>query len=112
MRVLKCQNTMFYSQLDEAMFFDAMKRISAIRKIEGRGPVLFLSVPSRLSNKSLREIIGLFFRYDVDMRQLATFLTEKNQPWFHNPEKFWFKKVFSKGMNSDSRLKSAQTRSR
>jgi hypothetical protein len=94
--VLKCQNTNFYSQLDEAMFFEAMERIPAIKKIEGRGPDLFLYVPSRLSNKTLRDIIGLFFRYHVDMRQLAVFLTEKNRPWFHNPQSFWFQKIFSK----------------
>jgi hypothetical protein len=95
MPVLKCHNTMFYSELDEAMFFDALKRVSAINKIEGQGPDLLLSVPARLSNKTLREVIGLFARYNVDLRQLAVFLTEKNRPWFYNPETFWFKRVFS-----------------
>ena len=96
MPVLKCHNTMFYSQLDEVIFFDALKKISAIMKIEGRGPDLFLSVPSRLSDNTLRQVLGLFFRYDVDMRQLAPFLTEKNRSWFHDREKYWFKKVFPK----------------
>jgi len=86
---------MFYSQLDEEMFFDALKKISAVKKIEGIGSDLLLSVPSRLSDKALRELLGLFFRYEIDMRQLASFVTEKNRPWFRGPETYWFKKVFS-----------------
>ena len=96
MPILKCHETMFYSQLDEEIFFDALKKISAVKKIEGIGSDIFLSVPSRLSNKTLRELLGLFFRYGIDMRQLAPFLTEKNRTWFYGTEKYWFKKVFSK----------------
>jgi hypothetical protein len=96
MPVLKCHKTTFYSQLDEAMFFDALAKISAVKKIEGRGADLFLSVPSRLSDKTLRELLGLFFRYQLEMRQFAQFVTERNRPWFHGSEKYWFKKVFGK----------------
>jgi hypothetical protein len=92
--VLKCPKTTFYSQLDEGIFFGALKKISAVKKIEGRGPDLFLSVPSRLSDKTLRELLGLFFRYKVNMRQLAVFLTKKNRSWFQQKEAFWFKRVF------------------
>ena len=96
MPVLKCHKTTFYSHLDEAMFFGALKKIPAVMKIEGRGPDLFLSVRSRLSDKTLRELLGLFFRYGVDMRQLAPFRTEKNHVWFSSPDSYWFKKVFAK----------------
>ena len=95
MPVLKCHKTTFYSQLDEEMFFTGLKKISAVKKIEGRGRDLFFSVSSRPSNKTLRELLGLFFRFKVDMRQLAQFLTKKNRPWFRSPEAYWFKKVFS-----------------
>ena len=94
MPVIKCRKIRFYSQLDEAMFFDALKKMSAVRKIEGRGWDLNLSVPSRLSEKALRDLLALFFRYRIDMRQLAPFLTEKNRAWFHSPETYWFKRVF------------------
>ena len=62
MPVLKCHKTQFYSQLDEEMFFDALKTISSVKKIEYHGPDLLLTVPSRLSKKTLRELLGLFFR--------------------------------------------------
>jgi hypothetical protein len=93
MPVLKCHKTTFYSQLDEEMFFHALKQISGVKKVEGWD--LFFAVPSRLSNKTLRELLGLFFRYKVDMRQLAQFLTKSNRAWFHSPDAYWFKKVFS-----------------
>ena len=95
MPTLKCSNTVFFSQLDEAMFFDALNKISAIKKIEGRGSDLFLSVPSHLSDKALRDLLGLFFRYELDMRQLAHFLTPKNRSWFRVRKKYWFKRVFA-----------------
>lgn len=96
MRVLTCHGTVFYSQLDEAMFFNALKKISSVKKVTGRGLDLFLTVPSRLSDKSLRELLGLFFRFKIDMRQLAQFLTPKNRAWFFRTEAYWFNKVFSK----------------
>ena len=94
MPVLKCHKTVFYSPLDEAMFFGALGKISAVRRIEGTGPDLLLTTPSRLSDKALRELTGLFFRYEVDMHQLAQFLTTKNRAWFHSTDAYWFKKVF------------------
>jgi hypothetical protein len=96
MPLLKCSKITFYSQLDEELFFIALKKISAVKKIEGKDWDLFLSVPSRVSDKALRELLGLFFRFNVDMHQLAQFLTPKNRTWFRNPKAFWFKKVFSK----------------
>ena len=94
MPILNCHEVVFYSQLDESMFFEALENIAAVKRIEGRGADLFLSVPSQLSNKSLRELLGLFFRYGVEMQQLAPFLTEKNRAWFHSPQKYWFGQVF------------------
>ena len=94
MPVLTCRKTAFYSQLDEEMFFDALKKISAVKKIKGGGADLHLTVPPRLSDKALRELLGLFFRYGVEMHQLGAFLTDKNRPWFQSTEKYWFKKVF------------------
>jgi len=96
MPVLICHKTRFYSHLDEGMFFGALEKIAGVKKMEARGADLFLHVSSRLSDKALRELLGLFFRYGVDMRQLAIFITEKNRSWFYGPEKYWFESVFSK----------------
>jgi hypothetical protein len=96
MPILKCHKTVFYSQLDEEMFFAGLKKISGVKNIEGQGWDLLFSVPSRVSEKTLRELLGLFFRYKIDMSQLAQFITEKNKAWFESPEAYWFTKVFKK----------------
>jgi len=95
MPILKCQETVFYSQLDETMFFAALQRISAVQKITGSGADLFVTVASRPSDKALRELLGLFHRYQVDLRQLAQFATKKNHVWFRASNAYWSKAVFS-----------------
>jgi hypothetical protein len=96
MPILKCHQLTFNSQLDEEMFFYGLGKISAVKKIEGVGQDVLVSVPAKISDKALRELLGLFFRYEVDLRQLAPFLTEKNRSWFCGPEAYWYKKVFPK----------------
>ena len=94
MRTLRCSRIIYFSQLDEALFFDALSKISGIQKFEGIGPDLILTTRSRLSNRSLQELIGLFTRYRIEMRQLSQYSTKQNESWFRDPEKFWYKRVF------------------
>lgn len=47
------------------------------------------------SDKDLRELVALFFRYNVNMKPLAALRTKRNARWFSdNPDAFWYKKVF------------------
>lgn len=39
-----------------------------------------------------RELIGLFYRYDIDMRQLAGFADHE---WVRNPNNFWHERLFA-----------------
>jgi len=91
---LCCREVRFYSQADEVGFFRALESIKGIRRIEGRGEDLFLTVPGRLSEESLRNLLGVFFRYGVDLRQLAAFRSAGNEGWFCDPGAWWFKAVF------------------
>lgn len=76
---LCCHRVRFYSQADEAGFFHALESIKVIRKIEGRGEDLVLTVPAGLSEEGLRDLLGVFRRYGVDLRQLAVFRTVGNE---------------------------------
>jgi len=67
---LKCHRIWFYSPTDEAMFFEFMKRIKAIRKTEGVGENLFLYVKTPVSEKSLWDLKGLFRRYRIASTEL------------------------------------------
>lgn len=66
MATLICKRVMFYSEGDERTFFEFAKNIKGIRKIYGVGDEIRLSVSSRLSDASLRDILGLFRRYKID----------------------------------------------
>ena len=77
--VLRFHKVTFYSQLDEEMFFAALKRISAVKKIEGEEWDIVVSVSRAMSDKSLRELLGLFFRYRINPKQLEPLLTPERR---------------------------------
>jgi hypothetical protein len=93
---LTCKAVSFYSHKDEDAFFAWIKKIKCIEKFEGAGDELYLDlVDRRLTDTDLRELIGLLYRYKIDMKQLAQFLTPKNKHWFYdNPKGFWHRRVF------------------
>lgn len=80
---------------DEDAFFEWVYKIKSIIKIEGIGTELYLYCKNKnISRIDLKEIISLFYRYNIDMKQLKIFLNAKNKDWFNNSEKYWYKKVF------------------
>ncbi len=93
---LTCKRVIFYSQLDEEKFFEWLQSIKAIIRVDGVGDKLYLYCKNKtISDEDLREIIALFYRYKVDMKQLAIFLNNKNKTWFlGSPRGYWHRKVF------------------
>ena len=93
---LLCKKVKFYSFKDETAFFQWIKSISCIEKHEGSGDELYLNlVNKKLNYNDLDDLIGLLYRYKIDMKQLAQFLTEENKEWFFdNKRAFWHKRVF------------------
>ncbi len=47
-----------------------------------------------LRQASLRELLALFARYDLPMRQLAQFANARNAAWFAAPTMIWHARVF------------------
>lgn len=62
----------------------------------GAGRELYVELISeQLDDQDLDDIIGLFHRYNIDMKPLSRFLTNENKKWFYeNKKAFWYKKVF------------------
>ena len=103
---LECKAVLFFSSEDEASFFSWAESISAVKNVVGKGGSIYLGVRSKsISNRSLRELLGLFQRYKVSTRQLAQFRTEGNQSWFANPSAFWFRSTFGPSLSTRSRAK-------
>ena len=88
MTKLVCKRVMFYSQNDEDAFFEWISKIKGIKRWEGVGDEIHLYFPkSATSNKCLRELMSLFYRYNVDRRQLLPLINDKNRQSYvgYNP---------------------------
>jgi len=99
---LTCKKVLYYSLKDEDAFFEWIKKIKGIKNFEGAKDELYLDlVDEPLTDQDLEDLIGLFYRYNIDMKQLARFLTPENKSWFYDNKKaFWHKRVFGDIKNS------------
>ena len=97
MPVLRCGVVWFYAEADELSFFKWIDGIKAVRRWWYVSDCLFLNVTSRPSQKDLRDLLGLFQRYKMDMRVLAPLRAATTALWFTNPKQPWHKQVFGRG---------------
>lgn len=93
---LTCKRVRYCAPKDEDIFFEWIKKIKCVKSFEGARDELYLDlVETPPTDQDLEDLIGLFYRYKVDMKQLARFLTPENKAWFYDNKKaFWHKKVF------------------
>lgn len=106
----------YFSNGDERAFFEWVSRLRCMKRVEGVGPELRLHVSGRrLSDTCLQELVALFLRYGVSMRQLAQFETPKNRAWFRSRQAVWYEAVFGRsgvpargGISKPSRGRSAR----
>ena len=99
----------FYHRYDERAFFEWLARIPCVASYEGDGARgLVVTLKRRPGNDDLRQLLALFYRYGVDMRQLAKFETAKNRSWFCDPRKYWHRGVFGQPSRPVRRRNSSQ----
>jgi len=96
MTTLVATAVMYFSQGDEDSFFSWLKTIECISGVHGVGRDLFIEIGTTdVDDADLRELIALFHRYNVNMRQLQQLVTERNAAWFRDDrEKYWHHEVF------------------
>ena len=96
--ILVCKSVRYFCNKDEDAFFEWIKKIECVESISRVGKELYLHIcADDIHEYDLRDLIGLFYRYKVDMKQLARFLNKNNKSWFYDNKKaFWHKKVFQK----------------
>jgi len=102
---LICKRVKFYALKDEDAFFEWIKKIKCIKSFEGAKDELYLDlVDEPPTDQDLDDLTGLFYRYNIDMKQLARFLTPENKSWFYDNKKaFWHKKVFGSETKSNEK---------
>jgi hypothetical protein len=94
--VLVCKRVVFYELKDEEAFFEWIAKIKCVVKCEGEQANIYLHIKSnKISDANLRDLLALFFRYKINMKQLAVFLHDQNKSWFFdNVQMYWHKKLF------------------
>lgn len=88
---LDCSGVRFGCYLDEKYMYEWGAEITGFVRWDGN-TLVFKS--HRLSEKSLRNLLALFWRYRIPMRQLAQFENANNKIWFRSSKAYWHKKVF------------------
>ena len=78
--ILICKSVMFYCRKDEDAFFEWINKIDCIDQTSAAGDELYLHIAADdIHDYDLRDLLGLFYRYKIDMKQLARYLTEDNK---------------------------------
>jgi hypothetical protein len=92
---LQATGVRFYSHRDETAFFGWLAKLDCVERYEGRGLTLFISVNAEaVDEDDLRELLALFRRYGVDLKQLAVFDRSEFADWFRSEQAYWHKEVF------------------
>lgn len=88
---LNCAGTRFGSYLDEKHLFTWAEEIPCFERWEGDTLVLR---SQDMTEADLRDVLALFWRYKIPMRQLSQFLTDRTQHWLAEPSSYWYERVF------------------
>ncbi len=89
---LDCSGVRFGSQLDEKHLFYWAAEITCFVRWEQD---ILVVKSSRISEEALRDLLALFWRYNIPMKQLAQFRNTANEDWFAAPIMYWHKMVFA-----------------
>ena len=93
--VLLAKRVWYFSENDEAAFFEWLDKLPCVEKYEGRSDELKIYVNAAAADAgSVYELLALFRRYEIDMRQLRVFDREEFASWFRNRRAYWFKDIF------------------
>ncbi len=96
--ILVARRVVFNSMSDEAVFFKWLDSLRCVSRYEGKGDSLNIEVNSELVDElALRDLLALFDRYDIDMKQLIAFDRKEFSTWFRNKKSYWFVSVFGAG---------------
>ena len=92
---LEAMAVRFFSQGDEGAFFGWLDKLAFVERYEGCGRILSIFVNSAaVDQDGLREMLALFHRYGIELRQLAIFDRDVFADWFRDERAYWHKDVF------------------
>jgi hypothetical protein len=93
--VLVAKKIYYFSQFDEAAFFEWLGKLKCVVDVRGELDELFIRVDRKNTDEyDLRELIALFHRYSISKKQLVAFDEPRFESWFKNPQVYWYPEVF------------------
>ena len=84
---IRCHRVRFRSPADESSFYYFIKRIAAVLFVQGMGEDIFLHVKTPVTLAALRDLIGLFRRYNIGLDELRPLKNKKNARLFKEMSK-------------------------
>jgi hypothetical protein len=91
---IRVEGPTYFSENDETAMFEWLGRISVVQDVTGEGCDLIIRLKRAPTDNQLRDLLAVFFRYQMDMTPLAALRTAKNESWFSEQDSYWFDKVF------------------
>lgn len=79
---------------DERAFFEWLERIDGFANAKGVGEELHVHIKESIDESSLRDLIALFFRYNIDLAQIPKVVSLHQHPWLLKPSVYWFSAMF------------------
>ncbi|WP_039798155.1 hypothetical protein [Nocardia araoensis] len=93
--VIEATGVTYYSPQDEAAFFGWLDKISCIESYQGRVRTLYLTVDlDAVDEDGLRELVALYRRYNINLKELRVLDADRVGPWFSDPDRWWHAEVF------------------
>ena len=91
---LVAKEVLYYSPGDENAFFAWLDDLQCVSASRGVGHELQIRI-GRPTDAELRELIALFYRYSIEMTQLAQCVTPQNASWFRDDRStYWYTRIF------------------
>jgi hypothetical protein len=84
----------FWSKNDELSFLGWVERIRCVAAHDGTAFWEEIKIMARPTNGELHDLIGLFTRYGIPLKQLAQFVDKRNEAYFRTPTRDWYAAMF------------------
>ena len=86
---LVAKQVRYFSSFDENAFFYWLNKIEGI-SWRGMRDELHIDVPAfEVPDDVVRELIALFFRYEIELKQIRNLINASNNAWISNPKAYW-----------------------
>jgi len=91
---VEMDSVVFYSHIDEEIFFKRIEGLESVRKIQGQGTVLYVTVDrGDVSRDEFEEFVAIFRRYVVPLGELSKLDNPRISKWLRSKNFYWKEEI-------------------